>query len=215
MAQQDDGGMVAPGWLRSAVEQVEGDTRLDGAAARLEAAAQPFAQGRRGEVLGGQWLGHALHPLLTDLPLGCFVSSALLDLLGGRSAQRASQRLVGLGLVFSGPTLATGMADYATAGPRDPRVRRLGFVHGIGNVVVGGLYLRSWRSRRAGRQLAGVSWGLMGGGAAMVTGWLGAHMTTALAAAEGERGLPRSEAPPPGATSIGGRDAAAVPFGGP
>jgi hypothetical protein len=39
--------------------------------------------GRGRELLGGRWLGHSLHPLLTDLPLGCWSSASLLDLLGG------------------------------------------------------------------------------------------------------------------------------------
>lgn len=35
------------------------------------------------DALSGAWLGHALHPALTDVVLGSFLSATLLDLLGG------------------------------------------------------------------------------------------------------------------------------------
>ena len=35
------------------------------------------------DALSGVWLGHALHPLLTDLPIGTWTSAVLLDWLGG------------------------------------------------------------------------------------------------------------------------------------
>src|SRR5947208_13414497 len=35
-------------------------------------------------ALQGEWLGHPLHPALTDFPLGCWMCASLLDLVGGR-----------------------------------------------------------------------------------------------------------------------------------
>ena len=72
-------------------------------------------------VAGGEWLGHALHPLLTDLPLGCWLSAGLLDLLGGRRGRPAAQRLVALGLLFVPVTAASGLVDWTSAS--DVRVR--------------------------------------------------------------------------------------------
>ena len=40
------------------------------------------------DALSGIWLGHALHPLLTDLPIGTWTSAVLLDWLGGGRAPR-------------------------------------------------------------------------------------------------------------------------------
>src|SRR3954452_9138674 len=58
---------AAPG-LRANVERLEGSEALDRAANRLQPAAQAIGEGRFGEPLRGTWLGHALHPLLTDVP---------------------------------------------------------------------------------------------------------------------------------------------------
>ena len=41
---------------------------------------------RARSVLGGDWLGHPLHPLLTDLPIGFWTSSFVLDFAGKRAA---------------------------------------------------------------------------------------------------------------------------------
>ena len=46
------------------------------------------------EALSGSWLGHALHPLLTDVVIGSFVSASLLDVVGGEDARPASERLI-------------------------------------------------------------------------------------------------------------------------
>ena len=45
--------------------------------------------------LSGTWLGHPLHPVLTDLPIGAWSSSFLLDVLGGKSARKARRRMAG------------------------------------------------------------------------------------------------------------------------
>ena len=62
-----------------------------------------FGSGTRGAVLRGQWLGHALHPTLTDLVLGTWTSATLLDLFGGREWAAPAQHLIGTGLVAAGP----------------------------------------------------------------------------------------------------------------
>jgi uncharacterized membrane protein len=171
------------------VEVLETTPALDAVADQLAAAARPLAEGGRGDVLRGRWLGHALHPLLTDFPLGCWLSAGLLDLFGGRGSRPAARRLVGLGLVFSVPAAAAGLADWSAARTHDPRVRRVGVVHAAGNLAVAGLYWRSWRCRHRGQHLRGISWALLGGGLALGTGWLGGHMTLAYGAGRGERGL--------------------------
>src|SRR4051794_22600978 len=79
----------APAWLRQAIERIEGDARLDPAVERMKGVASLVGTGRRGENLRGVWLGHALHPLLTDFPLGCWMAANVLDLVGGASARPA------------------------------------------------------------------------------------------------------------------------------
>src|SRR5437667_12885469 len=69
------------------------------------------------DLLSGTWLGHPLHPLLTDVPIGAWIASAVLDLLGCERRASASAKLVGIGVLAVLPTAANGLSDSAgTAG---------------------------------------------------------------------------------------------------
>ena len=70
------------------------------------------------DALSGTWLGHALHPLPTDVVIGSFLSATLLDLLGGDDTGRASERLIEVGLVTAAPTVARRLDPVP---PRQPR----------------------------------------------------------------------------------------------
>ena len=58
-------------------------------------------------VLSGAPIGHRLHPLLTDIPIGAWVSASVVDVVGGRGAHTASRRLVGVGILAALPTVAS------------------------------------------------------------------------------------------------------------
>lgn len=167
-----------PSWLTDLVDRQEHDTRLDRIGEAIAGAAAPLGEGALGSALRGEPMGHRAHPMMTDLPIGFFTSSFVVDLVGGSAGRKVSQRLVGLGLLSAIPTAMTGAVDYHDAAS-DPRIRRVGAVHGIGNVAVLFLYFRSWRSRRHGHHLRGVIWGALGGAAASMTGYLGGHMAFA------------------------------------
>ena len=125
-------------------------------------------------VLSGTWLGHPLHPLLTDVPIGTWTSAMLLDLLGGEDAEDGADRLVGLGILASLPAIATGLSDWAdTIGPD----RRTGLVHAWANSAALTLYSASYVARKSGRRGLGVTLGLLGGGAMGVGGWIGGHLS--------------------------------------
>ena len=99
--------------VNSAVDALESVEALDGAALKLAGAvsnAVPVGVPR--DALSGTWLGHALHPLLTDVVIGSFISATLLDLLGGQDTGRASERLIEVGLVTAAPTVASGLTDW-------------------------------------------------------------------------------------------------------
>src|SRR5690606_36442245 len=49
-------------------------------------------------VLIGTVIGHPLHPLLTDVPIGAWTMAAVLDLAGGLRTARAADVLVAAGL---------------------------------------------------------------------------------------------------------------------
>lgn len=176
-----------PAWLARGLRAIETDERLDEVGDRLAPVADALASSPAGPVLRGEWLGHALHPLLTDLPLGCWLSAGLLDLFGGRASRRASQRLVGFGLLTVPVTAWSGLVDWSTI--RDPRTRRVGVAHAVGNGVVAVCYFRSWRARRHGHHGTGRMWGFAGGALAWGTGYLGGHLSFGRGAGQGTRGL--------------------------
>jgi len=85
--------------------RLEDATALDPAVQAVEPTIRSvFGTGARAAVLRGDWLGHAVHPLLTDLVLGTWTSASLLDLCGGTESSAAAQRLIGAGLLAVGPT---------------------------------------------------------------------------------------------------------------
>jgi uncharacterized membrane protein len=164
----------APAAIGALVDRIEDDARLDDVADRLRSASAPLSNGAAGDALRGRWLGHPLHPLLTDLPIGCWTSAAILDVVGGRRSRSAAQRLIGIGILCVPATAAAGAVDWRESD--DARVHRVGLVHGVGNVVATALYVLSWRHRRRGAHLSGVILGMAGGVAASIAGHLGGHL---------------------------------------
>ena len=121
--------------IHDAYDQLAGLDALDDPAKAIgKVVRDTVPAGPAKDALSGVWLGHALHPLLTDLPIGSYTSAVLLDWLGGRDAQQAADRLIGLGLLFTLPTAATGMTEWADSEVGDPAVRRVGLVHAALNV---------------------------------------------------------------------------------
>lgn len=129
------------------------------------------------DALSGTWLGHALHPLLTDVPIGTWTSAMLLDLLGGDDAEDGADRLMAIGILASLPTIASGLSDWADTIGSD---RRTGLVHAAANSTALTLYSASYVARKSGRRRLGVTLGLLGGGALGLGGWLGGHLSYAL-----------------------------------
>jgi nitrite reductase/ring-hydroxylating ferredoxin subunit/uncharacterized membrane protein len=127
--------------------------------------------------LSGTWLGHALHPMLTDLVVGSFMSASLLDLIGGDDDGKAAQRLIGVGIAAYGPTALTGVNDWADAEPADPAVRRVGLVHAGSNAIALSLYASSLAARRRGAHGRGKLLGAAGAAVLGLGGFLGGHLS--------------------------------------
>ncbi len=166
--------------LEPLVDALEGATGLDAPAQavgeRVRAALQP---GQVKDALSGTWLGHALHPILTDVVIGSFVSVSVLDILGGDKDGRAAERLLAVGLAAYGPTALTGVSDWADSELGDPRVRRVGLVHAATNAAAASLYTASLLARRRGARRRGSALALAGAAALGGGGFLGGHLTFA------------------------------------
>jgi uncharacterized membrane protein len=202
--------------MQGVVRRLGDETALDPAVNGLHDVASAVASSDLGPALRGDWLGHALHPMLTDLPLGCWMSAGLLDLTGGRKSRRAAQRLIGFGLLAVPVTAAAGLTDWA--GIDRQQDRRIGVVHAAGNGLAAGAYLMSWRARRKGHHVRGMGWSMIGGGFVVAAGYLGRHLAFAEGSGTGaRRGLAGTAAPTRGIAStarddgsVHGRGAAAV-----
>lgn len=139
-----------------------------------QAASRMLPRGRFKDVLHGVWLGHPLHPLLTDLPIGFWSSAFVLDIVGGRQARPAADALVGLGVAAAVPTAAAGLADWSELNAPE---RRSGAVHAVANLAATTLYAMSLVARRRDRRAGGVALGMAGAAAATIGGFLGGHLT--------------------------------------
>jgi nitrite reductase/ring-hydroxylating ferredoxin subunit/uncharacterized membrane protein len=161
--------------LPDVAARIEKVSRLDAIAEPLgNAVKKAIPAGGLKDLLSGSWLGHQLHPLLTDIPIGSFTSATLLDLLGGRRAQPAANLLAVVGVASALPTAAAGLADWSdTYGP----ARRVGVVHAAANLVGVGFYVASISARRRGNRLSATALGLMGMGTMSIGGYLGGHLT--------------------------------------
>ncbi len=157
--------------------RLEDATALDALVQALEPKIRAvFGTGTRASVLRGDWLGHAVHPLLTDVVLGTWTSASLLDLFGGQDSPASAQRLIGTGLLAVGPTAWTGWAEWSAA---EPRNKRVGLVHAATNAVAIGAYAGSWIARQRGRHGTGVKLALTGAAVSGVGAYLGGHLAAA------------------------------------
>ncbi len=118
-------------------------------------------------------LGHSLHPVLTDLPLGCWTSASLVDLIGGRTGRSAATKLVGIGLLSAGPTAYAGLATWSLL---EGSERRIGAVHAIGNDVAIVLFAGSFLARVRGQHWRGVQLAILGNLTTAAAGHLGGHL---------------------------------------
>lgn len=129
------------------------------------------------DILHGAWLGHPLHPVLTDVVVGAFSLGGLLDLAsvmgGGDSARRAADALTTIGVISAVPTAISGLTDFSTI-PRGAAGH--GLVHGVANNTAFLLYLLSLAARKNGERGKGIA--LSTAGMAVITAgaYLGGHL---------------------------------------
>jgi hypothetical protein len=155
-------------------EAVESAQQLDPAIDAIRPYAERLiADPTRRSLLHGHWLGHGIHPMLTDIPLGFWTSGTVLDLFGGPDARPAAKKLIGLGILSARPTAVTGLAEWAAIGRRD---QRTGVVHAAANSTALLLYVSSWMAHRKSTT-RGTKRAVAGGLAAIVGGYLGGHLT--------------------------------------
>lgn len=161
--------------LRQAARRLERADELDKAAKPLTGMVGRAVRPRVvRNLLSGTNQGHPLHPMLTDLPIGAWVMSALLDAAGGPAAEGAADLLVAAGVVTAVPTAASGLNDWSDTYGSETRV---GLVHAALNTTALSLYLASLVARARGRRRGGKALGLAGLGMLLGGGYLGGYLS--------------------------------------
>lgn len=164
--------------LEPFVRAVESADFLDPAAEKVgKTVRSVISGGPVKDALSGTWLGHAVHPMLTDVVIGSFTTASLLDLLAPGDDGSAAERMIVLGLAAYLPTAAAGANDWADSEAVDDAVRRAGIIHAASNLVGATFYAASLRARRRGSRGRGAVLGLAGMAVMTVGGYLGGHLS--------------------------------------
>jgi nitrite reductase/ring-hydroxylating ferredoxin subunit/uncharacterized membrane protein len=123
------------------------------------------------DALHGVWLGHPLHPALTDIPIGTWTAAAVLDALPGTA--NAAATMIATGCVGYVPTVLAGWTDWSDLQEQQQRV---GLVHAAGGAAAFSCYVASLTARAHGRTVRGKAWAYAGFAFVTATGYLGGHL---------------------------------------
>jgi nitrite reductase/ring-hydroxylating ferredoxin subunit/uncharacterized membrane protein len=161
--------------LHALVDAIEHFDRLDGVASTISKAVGKAVQPRPvRNTLSGTTLGHPLHPVLTDFPIGAWTMATVLDAVGGPASEPAADILVAVGIATAVPTAAAGLNDWSDT---EGKSRRVGLVHAVANGTALCLFSSSAVARASGSRSIGKTLGLAGFGVLMFGGFLGGHLT--------------------------------------
>jgi nitrite reductase/ring-hydroxylating ferredoxin subunit/uncharacterized membrane protein len=107
------------------------------------------------DFLNGTWLGHALHPMLTDVVVGGFTMVLVLDLVSlifGADLATASLIVLGFAILAALGSAASGLTDFKdTAGTE----RNVAALHGWTNIAATLIYLVAFFVRLGGALVPG------------------------------------------------------------
>ena len=126
---------------------------------------------------GGRWVGHPLHPALSDLPIGLWAGVMVLDVTDRDPAPRrgidAAGMLSAAGILAAGATALTGLTDWTVSNDQD---RRVGLFHGLLNTAALGLQGASLGTRMSGHRGTARALGAASLTVTAAAGYLGGHL---------------------------------------
>jgi nitrite reductase/ring-hydroxylating ferredoxin subunit len=147
------------------------DKAIEPARRAVNAALRPQAVK---DALHGTWLGHSLHPVLVQVPVGSWLSAGLLDAVP--RLRPAATVLIGTGVAAAVPASLAGAADWSE---QEVGIRRLGALHALANSAALSLYVGSLVARGRGRGALGRVLSYAGLGIATGSAAVGGHMSYA------------------------------------
>jgi uncharacterized membrane protein len=130
--------------------------------------------------------GHPIHQMLIVFPLGVLAMALVFDLIarfaGWPELHRAAYYMIAAGVISGLAAAVFGLIDFLAI-PRETRARRIGALHGTGNVIVVALFGLSWFLRRddpVNPEVLAIALAAAGALLATVTGWLGGELVDRL-----------------------------------
>ena len=133
-----------------------------------------------------KFAGHSLHQMLIVFPLGLLATAVGFDIIFLVTDRviwtQAAYYMIAAGVIMGLAAAAPGWLDWAAI-PGGTRAKRLGLIHGVGNVILLGLFTLSWVLRRQNPEAPptdAIVAGLAGMLLAAVTGWLGGELVDRL-----------------------------------
>jgi nitrite reductase/ring-hydroxylating ferredoxin subunit/uncharacterized membrane protein len=125
----------------------------------------------------GVWLGHPLHPVFTDIPIGAWTAGLVIDAVAAakhdRAMQRAGDVAIAVGLAGAAAAAVTGLTDWSET---NGRAQRTGLVHGLLNIAATTLYAAAYMLRKNGSRAAGQQCAVAGYAIAAGSAWLGGDL---------------------------------------
>lgn len=170
-------------WEHALMKAIDRQAWLEGMGKGVqEAVSSLFASGGKAGIkirdfLHGTWLGHPLHPVLTDVPVGAWTATVTLDALematGREGFGKGADASLLLGLAGATTAAVTGLTDYQHVSNHP---RRLGMLHAMLNIAATVLYVASWVARKRRNRPLGWGLGLLGYTTMGASAYLGGHL---------------------------------------
>ncbi len=127
-------------------------------------------------------LGHPAHPMLIVFPLGLLSTSVIFDALHlatkNKDLAKVSFWTLAAGIVGGLAAAPVGALDWLGL-PKNTRAKRIGLIHGVGNLGVTALFGVSWLLRKDKPEqppAAALALSALGISAATATAWLGGEL---------------------------------------
>lgn len=138
--------------------------------------------------------GHAIHPMLIVFPLGLLATAVIFDLIylftDRSNFGVAAAYAIGVGVIGGLIAAVFGLIDWMAI-PSNTRAKRIGAIHGLGNVVVVALFAISWLLRTGAERwepgVAALIFSFAGVLLALFTAWLGGELVERLGVGVDER----------------------------
>ena len=130
--------------------------------------------------------GHSIHQMLIVFPLGLLATAVIFDVIqivtGNPRWAEIAYWLIAVGIIGGLAAAVFGLVDWLGI-PANTRAKRIGLLHGAGNVVVVVLFAGSWLLRRdnpSAPETLALLLSFLGVGLALVAGWLGGELVSRL-----------------------------------